>query len=80
MLPDYPAQKVRDFALRTYIGPAQSRNESTVRIQAGDVHKALGFHNRFPLVCSALSGDKFLKPNGLALVNREGPPSGNFGA
>jgi hypothetical protein len=32
--------------------------------------------NRIAQVCTALKGPKFLKPNGLRLVDMSGPPSG----
>jgi hypothetical protein len=46
-----------------------------VRIVAGDVHKALGLHNRVPLVCNALASREFLKENRLRIESRVGPPS-----
>ena len=69
------ADSVREYARRVYIEPARKRGDITVRIVARDVHKALGLHNRFPLVCSALNSHKFLEENHLA-VKAEGPPSG----
>jgi hypothetical protein len=40
------------------------------------VHKALALSNRVPLVCAALKSRKFLEKNGLRIVSRTGPPSG----
>lgn len=68
--------RVREYARREYIEPARRHGEITVRIVAGDVHKALGLHNRSPQVCSALRSHKFLEENHLALVKAEGPPGG----
>jgi hypothetical protein len=68
--------KVREYARREYIEPARQHGEISVRIVAGDVHKALGLHNRSPQVCSALRSQKFLEENHLALVKAEGPPGG----
>jgi hypothetical protein len=45
-------------------------------VVVGDVHRALGFRNRVPLVCMALKAQKFLNENQLILKNVEGPPSG----
>ncbi|MGC2447322.1 MAG: hypothetical protein WA477_06740 [Candidatus Sulfotelmatobacter sp.] len=45
-------------------------------ITAGTVHKALRLGNRVPLVCSALESQKFLRENGLRLISKVGPPSG----
>ncbi|HXB68317.1 MAG TPA: hypothetical protein VNY05_08740 [Candidatus Acidoferrales bacterium] len=70
------AEQVREYARVNYIEPARQRHESTVRIIAGDVHKALHLEGRVPSVCQALSGPKFLEENHLTLEKREGPPSG----
>jgi hypothetical protein len=71
-----PTNQVRDYVLREYIRPSRRRREVTVRIVAGEVHRALGLNNRFPTVCNALSARKFLEENGLVLEKREGPPKG----
>lgn len=67
---------VRRYVRERYIDPARQRGETTVRVVAGEVHKALGLSNRVPLVCAALKSDIFLKDNGLSLNQIEGPPSG----
>ncbi|MGD0499171.1 MAG: hypothetical protein ABSC23_12125 [Bryobacteraceae bacterium] len=76
MKQDSYAEQVRRHAIRKYIEPSRGRHDPTVRIVAGDVHRALGLENRFPLVCNALSGRKFLETNHLTIERREGPPSG----
>jgi hypothetical protein len=69
--------RVREYAQREYIEPARKRGDITVRIVAGEVHKALRLQNRVPQVCNALRSRKFLEENHLALVVAEdGPPSG----
>jgi hypothetical protein len=68
--------RVREYALREYIEPARRHGEITVRIVAGEVQKALGLHNRSPLVCNALRSRKLLEDNHLVLVKAEGPPGG----
>jgi len=70
------AEQVRELARVNYIEPARKRQESTVRILAGDVHRALHWVGRVPSVCQALNGSKFLKDNHLILEKWEGPPSG----
>jgi 5-methylcytosine-specific restriction enzyme B len=71
------SDRIREYARREYIEPNRKRGEITVRIVAGDVHKALGLHNRSPQVCSALRSQKFLDENHLVLVKPpEGPPGG----
>jgi hypothetical protein len=70
-------ERVREYAQREYIEPARKRGELTVRIVAGEVHKALRLQNRVPQVCNALRSRKFLEKNHLALVvTEDGPPSG----
>jgi 5-methylcytosine-specific restriction protein B len=70
------ADHVREYARREYIEPARRRGESTVRIVAGDVQKAVKLSNRAALVCQALRSHKFLKENRLVLEKWEGPPGG----
>jgi hypothetical protein len=70
------ADEVREYARREYIEPARKRGESTVRIVAGDVQRAVKLSNRAALVCQALKSHKFLKENHLVLEKWEGPPSG----
>lgn len=70
------SQIVRDYARQQSIDPARRRGEQTVRIVAGEVHRALRLTNLVPAVCSALRGKKFLTENHLVLEKSEGPPSG----
>ncbi len=70
------SDRVREFARLEYIEPAKRSHESTVRIVAGEVHKAVNLSNRVPLVCQALKSHKFLDENHLVLEKCEGPPSG----
>ena len=70
------ADRVRDYARRAYIEPARARRQSTVRVVAGEVQKAVRLSNRVSLVCQALKSHKFLAENRLLLEKWEGPPSG----
>ena len=70
------ADQVREHARREYIEPARRRGDSTVRIVAGDVQKAVRLVNRTALVCQALRSHKFIEENHLALEKWDGPPSG----
>ena len=67
---------IRRHAYEKYVLQAQRRKEKTVSINVGEVHRALGLSNRVPLVCSALSSNKFLTEHGLRVVAKQGPPSG----
>jgi hypothetical protein len=68
-----PADQVRDCAYRTYVKPARDAGQETVRIRCGDIHSALGFVNRHPLVCAALGAMKFRREHAMELVGTEGP-------
>ena len=70
------ADRIREHLRVTYIKPARSRHDATIRIVAGEVHKALHLRNRVPAVCQVLSGKKFLAENNLVLEKQEGPRSG----
>lgn len=70
------SDQVIQYVQRIYIEPAKKRGDVEVSIKAGDVHKALHWSNRVPSVCQALSSKRFLKQNQLALIEKQGPPSG----
>jgi hypothetical protein len=70
------ADRIRVHLRSAYIDPARARHESTIRIVAGEVLKALHLQNRAPAVCQVLRGRKFLAENDLILEKQEGPPSG----
>ena len=67
---------VRTHVREVYLKPVIQRGESTLTVNAGAVHKALALNNRVPLVCLALKSKKFLEENGLRLISKTGPPSG----
>src|SRR5579863_3409888 len=69
-------ERTRDFAAQQFIEPARRRGDQIVQINAGEVHKALGFKQRVPAVCQALRPWKFVADNRLTLEKVEGPPSG----
>lgn len=64
---------VRKHATDHYVKPARTTGKKDLRIRVGDVHKALGFRDKLPLVCGALSAKKFWEPNRLKLTGIEGP-------
>jgi hypothetical protein len=67
---------VRQHAVENYLTPARRRRETSVSVNVGVVHRALRLGNRVPLVCTALEAQKFLRENGIRLVSKTGPPSG----
>jgi len=70
------AHKVREYCKTQLIDPARARGDTTVSIRAGDIHKALGFKNRLPLICSALGANAFEKLARVQRISLEGPTNG----
>ena len=70
------AEDIREYVRRHYLEQARRQKARGFSVNAGEVHKAMGLHNRVPQVCAALDSMKFLKENGLRLVEKTGPPSG----
>lgn len=67
------ADRVRDYALKTYIEPARARGDDRVSIRCGDVHSALGLSAAHANVCQALRGHKFQKMAGTGIPTYTGP-------
>ncbi len=70
------ADEVRAHCAKKYIEPARTRGEKLFSVRAGDVHDALGYHNRLPLVCSALGASIFEEQFRLRRAAVEGPLNG----
>lgn len=70
------ADDVREHCRINYVEPARSRGDSTITIRAGDVHSALGYKNRHPLVCSALGARTFEESCRVEREMVEGPLNG----
>jgi hypothetical protein len=70
------ADSIRVFALENYVEPARRRGERFITVRAGDVHRAMGFKNKMPAVCSALRARKFETLAAVKLVKAEGPSQG----
>jgi 5-methylcytosine-specific restriction enzyme B len=70
------ADDVREHCRVHYVEPARGRGESTVSIRAGDVHTALGYKNRLPLVCSALGAKAFEELCRIERAAVDGPLNG----
>lgn len=67
---------IREHVCEMYLKNALRDNERTFTVNVGAVHKALALNNRVPQVCSALESRKLLQENGLRIVSKTGPPSG----
>ena len=70
------ADDVRNYCKDCIVDPARRRGEKQIVMRAGDIHAAMGYKSRMPLVCAALGAKKF---NDMARVERDsliGPTNG----
>jgi hypothetical protein len=70
------ADEVRAYCSRHYVQPARAAGKKEISIRAGDVHEAMGYKNRMPLVCSAIGTTIFAEQNGVRRISVEGPLNG----
>ncbi len=70
------ADDVRKYCKDYIIDPARKRGEKQISIRAGDIHNAMGYKNRLPLVCSALGANKFQEFAGVERISVSGPTNG----
>ena len=70
------ADEVREYCKKTYVDVARANGEKTVSMRSGDVHAALEYKNRYPLVCSAIGSNKFEELCRVRRVSVEGPLNG----
>lgn len=67
------ADDVREYCVVTYIDPARKKGEKFIKIPSGDVHSALNYRNRYPLVCSAIGSNLFEELAHASRVSIDGP-------
>ena len=70
------SDEVRAYCAEHFIQPARARGEIEITIRAGDVHRALDYRNRYPLVCSALGASVFEEQYRVRRKSVEGPLNG----
>jgi 5-methylcytosine-specific restriction protein B len=70
------ADDVRNYCLENIIRPARTRGEKELSIRAGDIHTAMGYRNRMPLVCAALGANKFEEIAEAERISLTGPTNG----
>ena len=71
------ADEIRAYAREKYVAPARGQRERRFSIRTGDIVRGMGLGGgRTPAACSALRTREFLEKNGLRLVSRSGPESG----
>ncbi|MBI4855128.1 MAG: hypothetical protein HY818_00055 [Acetobacterium woodii] len=67
---------VREYCMDNIIVPARANGEAQVEIRAGDIHAAMGYRNRMPLVCAALGAIKFEELADVERISLTGPTNG----
>jgi hypothetical protein len=70
------SEQIANHVLTHYVEPARRTGQTTIEVQAGKVHRDLGWKNRVASVCTTLESQKFQKENHLFLLHTSGPASG----
>jgi hypothetical protein len=70
------SEKIAEHVITHYVEPARRTGQTMIEVQAGKVHRDLGWKNRVASVCTTLESQKFLKENHLFLLHVSGPASG----
>ena len=70
------ADEVRAYCARTYVEPARASGRREISIRAGEVHEAMDFRNRLPLVYSALGAQLFEQQCRVRRLGIDGPLNG----
>lgn len=71
------SDEVRSFVGSRYIESARSSGKTEVEVRVGEVHQALGYKNRLPLVCAALGTELFEQQYRVQRLSIEGPLNGS---
>ncbi len=71
------ADDVRFYCRERYVEPARKTGQKTIEIRSGDVHAAMGYRNRYPLVCSAIGAKVFEDMCRIRRTAVEGPINGS---
>lgn len=70
------ADDVRKYCKDNIIDPARIRGEKQIAIRVGDIHAAMGYKSRMPLVCAALGANKFVEIARVERISITGPTNG----
>ncbi len=71
------SEDVRNYCNNKYVDPARKTGNNTIKIRCGDVHTALNYRNRYPLVCSALGSYIFEEISKVRRISIAGPLNGS---
>lgn len=74
------ADEIREFVIENFVKPARAKDDQTISLRAGDIHKSMGLSNRMPAVCSAVRSQKFAEQAKVTLVATEGAYAGSSAA
>jgi len=70
------ADDVRSYCKKIYVEPARNRGQRVVEIRSGDVHVAMAYRNRYPLVCASIGARIFEDMCRVRRIAVEGPLNG----
>jgi len=70
------ADDVRNYCIENIINPARQKELLDIFIRSGDIHKAMNYKDRLPLVCSALGANKFEEEAKVKRISMNGPTCG----
>ena len=59
---------VRRIFQQDYLSPARKHGQSRVQVAVSDINHKLGWTDRYPLICSALTATSFHEELGVVLV------------
>lgn len=71
--PETQADRVRRYTNENFVEPARARQEPSIEVVSGDIHRAMRLENAMPAVCSALGSSKFEMLANVKLTDRQGP-------
>ncbi len=71
------ADDVREYCMVAYVDPARKKGKRNIKIRSGDVHSALNYRNRYPLVCSSIGSNLFEELAQVSRVSIDGPLNGS---
>ena len=75
-----PTRALAQLVIFEYLDPARGRGQATVKLTAGEVHRAMCLVSRMPSMCEALDARVFQQQADVIQVGRSGPRAGSTAA
>jgi len=72
------ADSIREFINSSFFEPARKDGLNQLTLKSGEIHKRMNLHNRYPLVCSAMRGQKIERQCNVKIVKVEGSDGANL--